>query len=1326
MLELKKMLTEEYRELLAQCSHCGLCLETCPTYAIFGTEMDAPRGRIALMRAAVDGKIGHQDFLDTFGEHITLCLECRACETACPSGVQYGKLIEGARIDLEDLRKPGLAERFVKWVGMEQLMPHVGQMKLLARVMWVYQALGLQSLVRTVNLLPQPLHAMEGILPPLSAGYQKYDQPALPLGEKRGTVAFFYGCIQEAFLAAVNASTIRVLQRNGYEVHFPQSQTCCGAAQWHTGAEDLAMQLAKQNIDTFEDYDVVINNAGGCGLTLKEYPDLLKEDVVYASKSVEFAAKVQDFSEFMFDHLHVAPQGALNVRATYSDSCHLRHGQGVINQPRELLKKIPGLELIELPHPDRCCGSAGIYNIVQYDTANAVLAAKMEDIAATGVDVVVTSNTGCHMQLVSGVRKAELNTKVLHIAEMLDLSYRADDRRLRAQVRHPSPIFRGPSEPDRWLAWQDRRMRRRKDTPLMSLKRELEPGQVLDDPVELLTYEADGGVDRGTPVGVVFPYSPEDVQTVMRWSKDQKVPVIVRGAGTGLAGGSVPLQHGLLLGVSHLKKLLDMDVIGRSAVVEPGIVNLTLDTIARGEGLYFPPDPASGRAATVGGNIGANAGGPHCFKYGVTSNYITGLKAVLADGRLFKFGGRALDYPELDFVGLFTGSEGTLGILTEASVRLVGDPPAVRTMLAAFESVAQAGEAVSAIIAAGLVPATLEMMGQRIMRIIEDYNHPGLPVDSGAVIIIDVDGYPESMQSQLDEVQGVLQANGAEEVRVAQSEEERTNIWKARKSAAGALARVALDHYTVDGTVPRSLLADTLRETITICEDLDLPVVFLLHAGDGNLHPMVLVSDREDEEFLQRLHEGGKRMSEVFLAKGGTITGEHGVGFEKREFMSMMYSVDELDAMREIKHIFDPEGRLNPDKVFPSLSIKEESESPGDDDARVTASFPMGSDIKPVWVSPKSAEEAAEILRSCAQNGNQVHITGAKQGSDEGHNADVVLSTSALSGILNYSLDDLTITVGAGTLVRDVQSQLSDDGMWVPMQSPWDYATIGGLVSSGLNAPLRMRYGGLRDIVQAMTVVLADGRILRYGRPVMKNVAGYDMIKLFIGAYGSLGLITDVSFKLSPAPRTRHTLVVPMSDMETGMRVGQHLFRKSLIASSVLLCQNVNLPPFVEDNALIYTVEGLVEDVNAEIRQAGEILPAENIEQSEKCDPSGSDIWAEWIRSLVPAGQQSGMLLKIGLPPKDLPALMHNGLEDVIMNSPSMIDFANGHIYSYGVFDLAKIREITAQYEGYAVLLQSFPGQDRWGYAPETLSLMKEIKRGWDPKGILNQGEFVL
>ena len=318
---------------------------------------------------------------------------------------------------------------------------------------------------------------------------------------------------------------------------------------------------------------------------------------------------------------------------------------------------------------------------------------------------------------------------------------------------------------------------------------------------------------------------------MVKWAAEHDVPVVARGAGTGLAGGAVALRGGLILRLSHMKDLVELDMAGRSAVVQPGIVNLTLDEIAKGEGLYFPPDPASGRAATVGGNIGANAGGPHCFKYGVTTNYVTGLEVVLADGAAVRLGGRALDYPELDLVGLMTGSEGTLGVITEAGVRLVRNPPAVKTLMAAFDSVAQAGEAVSAVIASGLVPATMEMMGQKIMGIVEEYEHPGLPVEAGAVLIMDADGYPESVQPQIEEMEAVLGENGAIELRVAQSEAERAKIWYARKSAAGALARVALDHYTVDGSVPRSKLAETLREVIQICEELDLDAVFLLHAG---------------------------------------------------------------------------------------------------------------------------------------------------------------------------------------------------------------------------------------------------------------------------------------------------------------------------------------------------------------------------------------------------------------------------------------------------------------------------------------------------------------
>ncbi|MCX7838844.1 MAG: (Fe-S)-binding protein [Anaerolineae bacterium] len=423
----------DYKAKLIQCIHCGLCLQACPTYAVFGTEMDSPRGRIVLMRAAAEGRIGLEEFTNSFTKHLSLCLACRACETACPSGVKYGILVDGAQAAIAMNRRVGAVERFIRWLGMHQLMPNLGLLKLMARVMWLYEITGVQKIVRALApyVLPRPLRAMEEILPPIEPKYRDYRAPAPAIGEKRGEVAFFIGCIQEAFLAQVNEATIRVLQRNGYEVHFPAGQTCCGAAHIHQGEHALARELARRNIDAFlaRDYDAIISNAGGCGATLKdEIVHLFHDDPVYYEKAKRFAAKVKDISEFLATRLHVPPQGRVNARVTYADSCHLRHVQKVVKQPRDLLKSIPGIQLIELKLPDRCCGSAGVYNIVQAETADAILDAKMQDIASTGAEWIIVSNTGCHMQLIAGSRKAKLNLPVYHVVQVLDMSYRAMER----------------------------------------------------------------------------------------------------------------------------------------------------------------------------------------------------------------------------------------------------------------------------------------------------------------------------------------------------------------------------------------------------------------------------------------------------------------------------------------------------------------------------------------------------------------------------------------------------------------------------------------------------------------------------------------------------------------------------------------------------------------------------------------------------------------------------------------------------------------------------------------------------------------------------------
>jgi glycolate oxidase iron-sulfur subunit len=406
--------------------------------------MDAPRGRIAMMRAAADGRIslredGHLN--QSFARHINLCLACRACETACPSGVRYGALVETTRIAIEHERQPGPGERFLRWLALRQLLPHRERLRALASLVWIYQASRFQKLVRSLNLLPQPFKTMEEMLPELSAGRPDYGQPASAIGQEHGRVALFLGCVQDAFLSPTNQATVRVLQRNGYEVHYPLDQTCCGAAQLHLGEEALARELARRNIDAFlaDEYEAVVVNAGGCGATLKEYGHLLADDPDYADKARRFVALVQDANQFVAAHLHNPPRGRVEARVTYSDSCHLRHAQKVAQQPRELLSLIPGLELAELNAADRCCGSAGVYNIVQNETAEKVLRAKMADIAGalglkngSGPDdvlarVIVSSNAGCHMQLIHGARATGLDVPVQHVMDLLDAAYAAED-----------------------------------------------------------------------------------------------------------------------------------------------------------------------------------------------------------------------------------------------------------------------------------------------------------------------------------------------------------------------------------------------------------------------------------------------------------------------------------------------------------------------------------------------------------------------------------------------------------------------------------------------------------------------------------------------------------------------------------------------------------------------------------------------------------------------------------------------------------------------------------------------------------------------------------
>ncbi len=872
---------------------------------------------------------------------------------------------------------------------------------------------------------------------------------------------------------------------------------------------------------------------------------------------------------------------------------------------------------------------------------------------------------------------------------------------------------------------------------LDALKALLPPGQVFTDPTALVSYESDAGLDKGRPEAVVLPRTADEVAQIVRWAAEQRVPLIARGAGTGISGGAVADQGGVIVAFSHMNQILEVDAAGRSAIAQPAVINLMLDDRVKTQGFYFPPDPASQRASTIGGNVAENSGGPHCFKYGVTTNYITVLEAILSNGQRIHVGGRALDKPEYDLCGLLTGSEGTLAIITSITARLVRNPPGVKTLLAVFDSVEQASVAVSAIIAAGLVPAAMEMIDQKVIKIIEAYAHAGLPEDAGALLIVEVDGYPESLDTQIEEAAHLLEKYQGHDLRIARNEEERAKIWLARKSAAGAVARLAPAYYTIDITVPRSRLAEMLAEVNHICDRYELQTGHVFHAGDGNLHPLVLIPDPGDPALIERVHRAGEEIITRCVAMNGSLTGEHGVGIEKRQYMPLMHTNAELMTMWDIKQVFDPNGLFNPGKMFP---LSTDKTAPFAGYAAPPAPEAPGH-LPPIsgttW-TPATPAEAAQGLAALAQMRRPVHITGASQNTDASQDHLLLLSTSALSGIATYAPDDLYITVGAGTPLATIQQALAKDHKQLPLASPYPEATIGGLMAANVNTPQRMRYGSVRDVVLCATVALPDGRLIRTGRPLVKNVAGYDLTKAFIGSYGTLGLITDVTLKIIGQPRARRTLIVPLDDLRSGLCWASQVLPIALVASAIVFCKGHQRPDLPASPYLLaYTAEGIAQDVSAELQQVRQALRAAGGPDALETEAySGTDLWLDTVGMATATALQ----IRAGVPPKDLPAYLE-AQATTLDKGTFIADIASGILSCTAPASAAAdpneakawvdtLRQPALALDGYAIvtsLPEAIQGSiDRWGYQPEGLEIMKALKARWDSQGILNPGVFLV
>ncbi len=441
---------------------------------------------------------------------------------------------------------------------------------------------------------------------------------------------------------------------------------------------------------------------------------------------------------------------------------------------------------------------------------------------------------------------------------------------------------------------------------------------VLSSNVDLLLYGYDAYLETSKPDVVVIPENTEQVSQVIKLAYNERIPVTARGSATSLSGGPVPLKGGIVIHFSRMNRILEIDTLNRRARVEPGVITLDLQTAVAKMGLLYAPDPASQKTSTLGGNIGENSGGPHCLKYGVTTNHVMGLKMVLYDGEIVDVGGKAPDRPGYDLTGLVVGSEGTLGIVTEITVRLIEQPEAIKTLLGIFESIEDASNTVSAIIAEGIVPATLEMMDRLVIKAVEESVHAGYPQDAEAVLIIELDGLKDGMDTIADRITEICSANGVREVKVAKNEAERNTLWMGRRGAFGAVSRLRPNYMVCDGTVPRTKLPEVLKKVTEIGREYNLAIGNVFHAGDGNLHPLILFDCRDEEE-TARVKEAGTKILKLCVDAGGTISGEHGIGLEKLHEMSFIFSPDDIAAMWKFKNAFDPVGQFNPGKVLPQI-----------------------------------------------------------------------------------------------------------------------------------------------------------------------------------------------------------------------------------------------------------------------------------------------------------------------------------------------------------------------------------------------------------------------
>jgi glycolate oxidase subunit GlcD len=938
---------------------------------------------------------------------------------------------------------------------------------------------------------------------------------------------------------------------------------------------------------------------------------------------------------------------------------------------------------------------------------------------------------------------------------------------------------------------------------------------VLSEPDELLVYECDGlPQHKHPPRAVVFPNSTEETAEVLELLADEGVSFAPRGAGTGLSGGALAIDRGVVIELARMRKILSIDPENRIARVQTGLVNAQLSRAVAHLGLYYAPDPSSQPSCTIGGNIAENAGGIHCLKYGTTTDHILAARVVLSDGSIVDLDHDKCGY---DLLGTFVGSEGTFGIATEATVKLSPIPPAVRTLLADFLDVGDASRAVSAIIAAGLLPAALEMMDNAIIRAVEaSVFTAGLPLDAQAVLLVELDGVEAGIDDDAEKAAAILREHGARSVHSATDEKERKKLWAARKGAFGAVGRLSPDIMIQDAVVPRSRLPEVLAETYRISAQYHLQLANVFHAGDGNLHPLICFDLRRGDD-LEHVRQAGRAIMEACVRAGGSITGEHGVGLDKSSYLPLIFSDDDMDAMLRVRAAFDPSGLCNPGKIIPlprgcgearavaTASVSEAvspiplGEGQGEglarrnvvphpnpppkgegalratngggvagriQEARVANDFKRligGGNVtklsetsfadayqskiseRALVVSPATPGEATDIMLVAAREGLSVISAGAAGSLDTGNplqSSDLILTTRRLTKMIRHEPADLVATAEAGLTLSEFQNHLKEKGQWLPIDPPDDgTATLGGVVATGLFGPQQMGYGAPRSFVIGLRAILADGRMIKAGGNVVKNVAGYDLCKLFTGSYGTLGLITEVTFKLRPLPAETRTIVASgllTSLVKPGRTIARESFPVAVELLSGSLAKQLGISVDVSECGLLIRFAGSSRAVVTETASALKKLREQNI----RCVTHDEDdeLWRGV--SKMATRTVNDLSWRVLIRPGDLSSFV----EDVV----SLEDDEAAHVelqWQAGLGDgrlramarvpvyhretvraLERLRERAENFGG-GLVIERAPAEikneiDSWGSFGSATDLMKRVKQQLDPENMLSPGRF--